>query len=53
MNTADGSGRSPSIEAGRPGDLIGIQWLLDLESLPIADRMLLDISADDHGRGVF
>jgi amino-acid N-acetyltransferase len=37
MNVADGSVRSPAVEAARAGDLIGIQWLLDLESLPSAD----------------
>jgi len=37
MNVADGSVRSPSVEAAQPGDLIGIQWLLELESLPSAD----------------
>ena len=37
MNVADGSVRSPPVEAARAGDLVGIQWLLDLESLPSAD----------------
>jgi amino-acid N-acetyltransferase len=37
MNVHDGSVRSPFVEAARPGDFIGIQWLLDLESLPSAD----------------
>ena len=37
MNIADGSVRSPPVEAARAGDLVGIQWLLDLESLPTAD----------------
>jgi amino-acid N-acetyltransferase len=37
MKTADGVVRSLAVEAARANDLIGIQWLLDLESLPSAD----------------
>jgi len=37
MNVDNGSVRSPSVEVARAGDLVGIQWLLDLESLPSAD----------------
>jgi amino-acid N-acetyltransferase len=45
MTVADGSVCSSSVEAASPGDLIGIQWLLDLESLPSAD---LTETALDH-----
>lgn len=37
MNIADGSVRLPPVAAARAGDLVGIQWLLDLASLPTAD----------------
>lgn len=33
MNVADGSMRSPSVEAAQLGDSVGIKWLLDFTSV--------------------
>jgi hypothetical protein len=51
MNTADGLVRSLAVETARASDLVGIQWLLDLESLPTADLTPTRLPAVASGEG--